>query len=139
MTELRLGNINFGPLNRALIGFDDLFNTLEFRTATNYPPYNVIKTDEFNYVIEVAVAGFRKKEITVQLDKDKLVVKGTKQKEEDKHQYLHHGLSARSFNHHFTIAEHVVVRSASMEDGLLIIELERVLPEARKPRSIEIM
>jgi molecular chaperone IbpA len=138
MTELRLGNINFAPLNRALIGFDDLFNTLEYRTATNYPPYNVIKTDENNYTIEVAVAGFKKKEITVQVDKDQLVVKGAKVKEEDKQQYLHHGLSARSFSHQFTIAEHMVVRSAVMEDGILTVVLERKLPESKKPRIIDI-
>jgi molecular chaperone IbpA len=138
MTELRLGNINFAPLNRALIGFDQLFDTLEYRTAANYPPYNVIKTDENNYAIEVAVAGFKKQEITVQVDKDQLVVKGAKQKDEEKQQYLHHGLSARSFTHRFTIAEHMVVKSAVMEDGILKVVLERKLPESKKPLIIEI-
>ena len=138
MTELRFGNINFAPLNRALIGFDQLFDTLEYRTATNYPPYNVIKSDENNYVIEVAVAGFKKKEITVQLDKDELLIKGAKQKDEEKQHYLHHGLSARNFNHQFTIAEYMVVKSALMEDGILTVVLERKLPESKKPRIIEI-
>ena len=138
MTELRFGNINFAPLNRALIGFDQMFDTLEYRTSTNYPPYNVIKSDENNYTIEVAVAGFKKKEITVQVDKDQLTIKGAKPKDEEKHQYLHHGLSARSFNHQFTIAEYMVVRSAQMEDGILTVILERKLPESKKPRLIEI-
>ena len=138
MTELRVGTINFGPFNRALIGFDQVFDTIEYRNSVNYPPYNVIKSDENNYVIEVAVAGFKKKEIIVQLDKDQLVVKGTKQKDEQKQHYLHHGLSARSFNHQFTIAEHMVVKSAIMEDGILTVVLERKLPESKKPRIIEI-
>lgn len=139
MTELQLGRINFGPLNRALIGFDDLFNTIEYRTTTNYPPYNVIKSDENNYIIEVAVAGFKKGEITVQLDKEKLSVKGNKHKTEEKHHYLHNGLSARSFSHQFTIAEHMVVKSASMEDGILKVLIEKVLPESKKPRTIDIV
>ena len=138
MTELRLGSVNFGSLNRALIGFDQVFDTLEYRTSMNYPPYNIIKSDENNYIIEVAVAGFKKKEITVQIDKDQLLIKGAKQKDEEKQQYLHHGLSARNFNHQFTIAEYMVAKYASMEDGILIVVLERKLPEAKKPRIIEI-
>jgi molecular chaperone IbpA len=139
MTELTVGRLNFGPLNRALIGFDQLFDTLEYKATTNYPPYNIIKSDEDNYTIEVAVAGFKKKEITVQVDNNKLSVKGSKEKEDTKVQYLHHALSARNFTHQFTIAENMVIKSAALEDGVLKVLLERIVPESKKVRTIEIL
>lgn len=138
MTELTMGRLNFGPLSRALIGFDYLFDTPEYK-ATNYPPYNIIKSDEDNYTIEVAVAGFKKKEITVEVDNNKLSVKGSKEKEDAKVQYLHHALSARNFMHQFTIAENMVIKSAALEDGVLKVLLERIVPESKKVRTIEIL
>jgi len=139
MTELTLGRVNFGPLNRALIGFDQLFDALEYKSATNYPPYNIVKSDDDNYVIEIAVAGFKKKEITIEVDNNKLSVKGSKEKQDTKTQYLHHALSARNFTHQFTIAENMVIKSATLEDGILQVFLERVVPESKKVRTIQIV
>ena len=139
MTELTVGRLNFGPLNRALIGFDQLFDTLEYKATTNYPPYNIIKSDEDNYIIEVAVAGFKKREIKVEIENSKLSVKGSKEKEDVKVQYLHHALSARNFMHQFTIAENMVIKSAALEDGVLKVLLERIVPESKKVRIIEIL
>lgn len=138
MTELTMGRLNFGPLNRALIGFDYLFDTPEYK-ATNYPPYNIIKSDEDNYVIEVAVAGFKKQEIKVEIENNKLSVKGSKEKEDAKIQYLHHALSARNFTHQFTIAENMVIKSATLEDGILQVLIKRIVPESKKVRTIEIL
>lgn len=139
MTELTVGRLNFGPLNRALIGFDQLFDTLEYKATTNYPPYNIIKSDEDNYIIEVAVAGFKKREIKVEIDNNKLSVKGSKDKEDIKTQYLHHALSARNFMHQFTIAENMVIKSATLEDGILQVLIKRIVPESKKVRTIEIL
>jgi len=139
MTELTMGRLNFGPLSRTLIGFDELFNLVEYKATTNYPPYNIIKSDEDRYIIEVAVAGFKKKEIMVQVDNNKLSVKGSKEKEDAKVQYLHHALSARNFMHQFTIAENMVIKSAALEDGVLKVILERIVPESKKVRTIEIL
>lgn len=132
-------------LNRALVGFDRMFDTFETRFAnqlnSNYPPYNIIKTDEDNYLIEVAVAGFNRKEISVEIEQDQLTIKGEHNKDnvEDTTQYLHRGLSARGFTRQFALAEHVVVKGATIQDGILRVQLERVIPEEKKPRLIDII
>lgn len=138
MTGLQLGRINFAPLNRALIGFDQLFDTLEFRTTSNYPPYNIIKVDETNYLIEVAVAGFRLEDLTVGIQGDQLIIKGAKTKSEDKLQYLHQGLSARVFSHQFTVAEHMEITSATLADGVLSVKMERKAPSTKLLKEIHI-
>lgn len=129
-------------LNRALIGFDKIFNDFENRfqhSTTNYPPYNVIKRDENSFEIQIAVAGFVKEEISIELDQDQLTIRGYSNKDNDEVvQYLHRGLAARDFNKSFTIAEHVVVEDAELTNGILYVKLKREIPEALKPRLIAI-
>lgn len=132
-------------LNRALIGFDRMFDTFETRFSnqlnSNYPPYNIVKSDDDHYVIEVAVAGFNRKEIAVEIEQDQLTIKGehAKDNEEDTTQYLHRGLSARGFTRQFALAEHMVVKGATIQDGILRVQLERIIPEEKKPRLIDIV
>ena len=129
-------------LNRALIGFDQLFDNVERRFANqvqnNYPPYNVIKHDDNHFEIEVAVAGFDREDITVEVDQDQLIIKGKKTPVETEVQYMHRGLAARDFERSFTLAEHMVVGEAELTNGILSVKLTRVIPEALKPRLITI-
>lgn len=129
-------------LNRALIGFDSLFNDVEKRFAnsvqTNYPPYNVLKHDDDHFEIEVAVAGFDREDITIEVDQNLLTIKGTRLKEDDAGKYLHRGLAARDFERSFTLAEHMIVGEAELTNGILSVKLTREVPEALKPRLIAI-
>jgi len=130
-------------LNRALIGFDRLFEDFENRWAnsvqTNYPPHNVLRTGDNTYEIQLAVSGFEKNEISVEVDQDRLVIIGERLKDEDTHvQYLHRGLATRDFQKIFPLAEHVEVCSSSIKNGILTVYLERIVPETLKPRRIEI-
>lgn len=140
MTQLRTIDTNaLAQLNRALVGFDRIFNDRFFETRTNnYPPYNIVKYGENRYGIEVAVAGFDKSEITVEVDQDQLTVKGEKVKTDSEVEYLHRGLAARDFEQTFTLAEYMNVTGAEVKDGMLKIDIERIVPEALKPRQIEI-
>jgi molecular chaperone IbpA len=136
-----LQRIDTDTLTKALIGFDTMFNNMERRFSnslgTNYPPHNVVKVDENNYEIQVAVAGFDKDEVTVELDQNIIVVTGSKV-EDDEKTYLHRGLAQRNFVKTFPLAEHIEVKGADQKNGILTIKLERVIPEALKPRRIEI-
>jgi molecular chaperone IbpA len=137
----QLARFDTTSLNKALIGFDRIFNDFENRfqqSTTNYPPYNVIKHDENTFEIEVAVAGFDREDITVQVDQDQLIIKGKKPKEEDTTQYLHRGLATRDFERSFTLAEHIVVGDGEMINGILRVKLTREVPESLKPRLINI-
>jgi len=130
-------------LNRALIGFDRIFNDVEARWAnsvqTNYPPYNILKHDENNFEIEIAVAGFEKSDITVEVDQDQLVVRGQRFKEEDDAgKYLHRGLAARDFERSWTLAEHMEVSEVELTNGILRVKIIRIVPEELKPRLIPI-
>ena len=140
MNQLRTINAaDFANLNRALVGFDRYFNGHFPNTNGNYPPHNIVKYDETHYGIEVAVAGFSKEEITVEVDQDQLTVKGRKLNQADsRFEYLHRGLAARDFEQTFTLAEYMEVKEAEVKDGMLVIEIERVVPEALKPRQIVI-
>ena len=140
MTQLRTIDTNaLAQLNRALVGFDRIFNDRFFETRTNnYPPYNIVKYNDNNYGIEVAVAGFDKSEITVEVDQDQLTIKGEKVKSDSEVEYLHRGLAARDFEQTFTLAEYMEVRGAEVKDGMLKIDIERIVPEALKPRRIEV-
>lgn len=139
---------NFFPkeFDRFFVGIDPLMKKLndaaEFTAksmTTNYPPYNIKKLDEFKYVIEMAVAGFSRKDIDVEFANDKLTIKGKiQEKEDNQEQFVYHGLARRSFERVFTLADNVEVRNASLEDGILTIELEAVVPDHKKPRSIKI-
>lgn len=129
-------------LNRALIGFDRIFNDVETRYAnsvqTNYPPYNILKHDENNFEIEIAVAGFEKSDITVEVDQDQLVVRGQRTKEDDASKYLHRGLAARDFERSWTLAEHMQVNEVELTNGILRVKIIRIVPEELKPRLIPI-
>jgi len=128
-------------LNRALIGFDRIFDNFENRyqnSTTNYPPYNVLKHDDNTFEVEIAVAGFDKEEISVEVDQDQLVIKGRRAKDEDTDKYLHRGLAARDFERVFTLAEYMEVGEAELTNGILSVKLTRIVPEALKPRLIAI-
>ena len=129
-------------LNRALIGFDQLFNDVERRFANsvqnNYPPYNVLKHDDNNFEIEVAVAGFDREDITIEVDQNQLTIRGRRLKEDDASKYLHRGLAARDFERSFTLADHIIVGEAELTNGILRVKLTREIPEALKPRLIAI-
>jgi molecular chaperone IbpA len=129
-------------LNRALIGFDSLFNDVERRFAnsvqTNYPPYNVLKHDDDHFEIEIAVAGFDREDVTIEVDQNLLTIKGARLKEEDTSKYLHRGLAARDFERTFTLADYMIVGDAELTNGILRVKLTRVVPEALKPRLIAI-
>jgi molecular chaperone IbpA len=126
-------------LSKALVGFDRYFsNPHQSQTTSNYPPYNIVKYDETHYTIEVAVAGFSKNEITVEVDQDQLTIRGNKGPTDPEVTFLHRGLAARDFQQTFTLAEYMQVSGAEVKDGMLVIEIERLVPEALKPRQIEI-
>ena len=140
----QLARFDTTALNRAFIGFDRLFNEAERGFAnsiqSNYPPYNILKTSDDDYVIEVAVTGFKKDEITVGLNQGQLFISGTRavQEGEDDTEYLHRGLAARDFERRFTLADHMEVGDAEVADGLLRVYIKRIVPEALKPRVIAI-
>lgn len=128
-------------LNRALIGFDRLFDDFERRfsnSTTNYPPYNVLKHDENLFEIEIAIAGFNRDDITIEVDQNQLKIIGHRKKEEDTTKYLHRGLANRDFEKVFTLADHMEVGEAEMINGILSIKINRIIPEALKPRLISI-
>ncbi len=126
-------------LNRALIGFDRLLSTNGITNQT-YPPYNVIKKDDDHYELEIAVAGFTLSEIDVEVDKNQLIIRGERKREEDAGvEYLHRGLAYRSFEKSLTLGEYMQVGTASIKDGVLRIAITRVVPEALKPRKIQIL
>jgi molecular chaperone IbpA len=142
MTQ-QLVRFDQAALNRALIGFDQLFDSFESRFAnqltTNYPPHNVVKTDEDTYVIEMAVAGFKKSEIAVEVEQDLLTIRGESNLNQLTRVYLHKGLSSRDFERTFSLAEHMIVKGAEIKDGILTITIERIIPEDKKPRLIDIV
>ena len=131
---------DFSPLFRSTIGFDRLFNVLDEvnRAAEEtYPPYNIEQLDENRFQISVALAGFTPDEITLIAEQNVLTLEGKKAEKEDK-LFLHRGISTRNFKRQFTLADHVEVRGARFENGLLFVELQREIPEAMKPRRIAI-
>jgi len=142
MSQLKpLTTADLAQINRALVGFDRIFNDRFFSNAqhSNYPPHNIVKYSENNYGIEVAVAGFAKEDISVSVDQDRLTIRGTSTNTEDVEvEYLHRGLAARNFEQVFTLAEYMEVVGAKVENGMLQIDIKRVVPEALKPRQINI-
>jgi len=143
MTNFTLHTIDLPALHRHAIGFDSLFDQLNRTFANskadgNYPPHNVVKLDDTHYVIEVAVAGFAQTEIDVELKENVLTVRGEQTKTDKDIEYLHKGISARNFVRTFPLAEHIEVRGATVENGILAIALEQVLPEEEKPKKIAI-
>ena len=139
----RLSSLDLQPFYRNSIGIDQLFdkmiNRIDNSNSTNYPPYNIIKHDDDNYTIEVAVAGFADGEIDVQVNDGQLIITGDKAEvETEQDNYLHQGIGTRKFVRTFQLAEYVEVKTATVEAGILIVSLEREVPEAMKPKSIAI-
>ena len=141
MTQLRaVDAAALANFNKALVGFDRIFNDRFFSnpTTSNYPPHNIVKYDANHYGIEVAVAGFSKEDISVEVDQDQLTVTGKKAQNDESKEYLHRGLAARDFEQVYTLAEYMIVTGAEVKDGMLKVSIERIVPEALKPRQIEI-
>ena len=133
--------VDFSPLFRSAVGFDRLASLLEAAgadAASGYPPYNIETVGQNAYRIEIAVAGFRPDELTLEVRENLLTVQGRKAPTEDNRRYLHRGLAERNFERRFQLADHVEVTEANLADGLLVISLKREIPEALKPRKIEI-
>jgi molecular chaperone IbpA len=132
------------PLFRSTVGFDrfaDMLDSLsQFDNGVTYPPYNIERTSENNYRISLAVAGFAEKDLAVEVKEGVLSVQGKRDVEKDGVQprYLHQGIAGRSFERRFQLAENVEVKGAQLENGLLHIDLQRIVPEENKPRRISI-
>jgi molecular chaperone IbpA len=133
---------DFTPLYRSAIGFDRLAQLFDEAARTDaqpsYPPYNIELVSEDKYRIVMALAGFDRSELDIETENDTLKVVGRKQKDDAKRTFLHRGIAARDFEQRFRLADHVKVVSAKFDNGLLSIELVREIPEALKPRKIEI-
>ena len=132
---------DFSPLFRSTVGFDRVFDLLDNASRVssfdNWPPYDIIKTGEDQYRVQLAVAGFGDNELNVTQERNLLVVSGEKAAAEDT-QYLHRGIAGRSFQRRFELADHVRVVGANLANGVLTIDLKREIPEAMKPRRIDI-
>jgi molecular chaperone IbpA len=131
------------PLYRSTVGFDRLGSLLDTLNAYEgdapaYPPYNIERVSENDYRISMAVAGFSDADLDIEVKEHTLSIRGDKQAEQENSTYLHRGIAARSFERRFQLADHVVVKGASLENGLLHVDLVREIPEAMKPRTIEI-
>lgn len=136
-------NLDLTPLYRSAIGFDRLASLLDTMTTSEqnqpaYPPYNIELTGDDSYCISMAVAGFEESELDIQVEQNLLTVSGKKPTDESKRQFLHRGIAARNFERRFQLADHVRVTDATLANGLLHIQLVREIPEAMKPRKIEI-
>ena len=133
---------DYSPFYRSTIGFDRLFNLLDtatkFDSGSTYPPYDIEATGENQYRITMAVAGFGENDLEIASHENVLTIKGNKAETEESKRFLYHGIAGRSFERRFSLADHVVVSGAKLENGLLHVELKREVPEALKPRKIEI-
>ena len=133
---------NFNQLTPYAVGFDRVFDQLQNyashnATSSGFPPYNIRKEGEFSYVIDMALAGFSKNDIEVEVADGLLTVRSVKENDEDE-ESIYRGISYRKFNRKFTLADEIVVKDASLENGMLVISLERIVPEEKKPRKIKI-
>lgn len=141
MTTYTLTGFDLPTLHRHAVGFDRLFNELGRTFANsktdNYPPHNVVKIDETHYAIQLAVAGFSENELDIEYKDNVLTIKG-EQQQKDEYEYLHRGISARSFTRHFTLADNVEVKGATVVNGILAISLEHIVPEEQKAKKIAI-
>ncbi len=137
-----MNSIDFTPLYRNSVGFDRLASLMDTAmrsdsTSGGYPPYNIESLEDNHYAITLAVAGFTQEEIDINVEKGVLTVRGKKEKDESRN-YLHQGIAYRTFERKFNLADYVEVKGASMNNGLLTIDLVKEIPEAMKPRKIEI-
>jgi molecular chaperone IbpA len=138
-------HFDLSPLYRSTVGFDRLFSLLDqvsgVEAANSYPPYNIERTGENDYRISVAVAGFAEEDLAIETRENTLIIKGAKEGRGDeagKSEVLHQGIAARAFERRFQLADHVSVTGASLKNGLLHVDLVREIPEASKPRRIQI-
>ena len=136
---------DFAPFRRSTVGFDRLFDMLENNSVgqaqENYPPFDLIKKGDNDYCIQLAVAGFKADEIDITAQQNVLIVSGRKSEETEQKEggdFIYRGIANRSFERRFALADHIQVRSADLKDGLLAIELVREIPEAMKPKKINI-
>jgi molecular chaperone IbpA len=130
--------LDHSPFFRSTVGFDRLLDLLDSAdSAQGYPPYNIERSDENNYRVTIAVAGFAEKDLSVEVADGVLTVTGKREGAASTN-YLHQGIAGRAFERKFQLAEHVEVRGAKLENGLLHVDLERVVPEAKKPRRVTI-
>jgi molecular chaperone IbpA len=132
--------IDYSPFFRSTVGFDRLIGLLESASEQGYPPYNIERSDENNYRVTLAVAGFAEKDLSVDVKDRVLTITGKRESEtvEKQSSLLYQGIAGRSFERNFQLAEHVEVKAAGLENGLLHVDLERVVPEEKKPRRIQI-
>jgi len=133
---------NFNQLTPYAVGFDRVFDQLNTYVANNatssgFPPYNIRKGGDYTYAIEMALAGFSKKDIEIEVTEGLLTVRSIKENDENDSN-IYRGISYRKFNRKFTLADDIVVNDASLENGMLKIDLERIVPDAKKPRKITI-
>ena len=133
---------NFNQLTPYAVGYDKMFDNLSRYvdnnvSSTGFPPYNIRKEGDYHYVIEMALAGFGKEDIQVEVAESTLSIRSVKENPEDE-SVVHRGISFRRFERKFTLADDLVVNSANLENGMLYIDLERVVPEEKKPRLIEV-
>ena len=139
-----MSNIDLTPLYRTMVGFDRMANMIDQASrldgSQGYPPYNIERVDENEFAIEIAVAGFTEDDLDIETKEGLLTVAGKKTETEDAEgrNYLHRGIAQRSFIRRFQLADHIVVTGASLEHGMLRIDLQRELPEEKKARKIEI-
>ena len=135
-------SFDFAPLFRSTVGFDRLFDLMDSvaEQSNGYPPYNIERADETHYRISLAVAGFGEKDLALEVKEGVLTVTGQREPEDkaEPRAYLYQGIAGRAFERRFQLAEHVEVRAAKLENGLLHIDLERVVPDEKKPRRIAI-
>jgi molecular chaperone IbpA len=142
---MRTTNVSFGPIWPSSVGFDNIIGELDAllnaqAPTSTFPPHNIIKVDDYNYVVELAIAGFSKEDIQITLKDGQLEIRGSNPVGDDNDvQYLHKGIGTRSFVKTIKLADTVEVRGAVFKDGILKIGLENVVPESKKPRTIEIM
>lgn len=137
-----MNRFDFTPYRRSTVGFDRLFDLLENasrgNSGDNYPPFNIERRDEDSYRITLAVAGFKPADLDITAQQNMLVIQGRKADEQPQGQLLHVGIAQRGFERRFELADFVRVERANLEDGLLVIDLVREVPEAMKPRKIEV-
>jgi molecular chaperone IbpA len=138
-----MDRFDFSPLFRSTIGFDRLARLADTANrvdsaAVSYPPYNIEKTGEDSYRLTMAVAGFSQDELDITVHENTLVVTGNAQRQDENGRYLHRGIARRAFERRFSLADHLKVTGASLDNGLLHVDLVREVPEAMKPRTIKI-
>ncbi len=138
-----MDRFDFSPLFRSTIGFDRMARLVDAATrhdstALSYPPYNIEKTGDDSYRLTMAVAGFAQDELDITVHENTLIVTGKAQTSEEDSRYLHHGIARRAFERRFSLADHLKVTGASLDNGLLHVDLVREVPEAMKPRTIAI-